>query len=119
MHSPITLYVGQDARDASTYIPYVSQSGLTLLDRDYYLRSDSPFATIRKQFRAYAARVLGLAGVADPDAAAGGTRAPGGADAWGAGLRWGTWRASQRQVTCAGARELAHVGRADRGKERR
>ena len=71
MHSPITLYVGQDARDASTYIPYVSQSGLTLLDRDYYLRSDSPFATIRKQFRAYAARVLGLAGVADPDAAAG------------------------------------------------
>jgi putative endopeptidase len=71
MPSPITLYIGQDAKNASAYIPYVSQSGLTLLDRDYYLRSDPPFVTIRKQFRAYAARVLSLAGVAYPDAAAG------------------------------------------------
>ncbi|MBV8995303.1 MAG: hypothetical protein JO287_16770, partial [Pseudonocardiales bacterium] len=71
MPSPITLYVGQDAKNASAYIPYVSQSGLTLLGREYYLQSDPPFVAIRKQFRAYAARVLGLAGVADPDAAAG------------------------------------------------
>lgn len=56
MPSPITLYVGQDAKNASAYIPYVSQSGLTLLGRDYYqyLRPDPAFVTIRKQFWAYA-----------------------------------------------------------------
>jgi putative endopeptidase len=70
MPSPITLYVGQDAKNASAYIPYVSQSGLTLLGWDCYLRPDPAFVTIRKQFRAYVARVLGLAGVADPDLAA-------------------------------------------------
>ncbi|MGQ0719289.1 MAG: M13 family metallopeptidase [Pseudonocardiales bacterium] len=69
--SPISLYIGQDAKNASAYIPYVSQSGLTLPNRDYYLKSDPQFVTIRDQFRAYAARMLGLAGVADPDGAAG------------------------------------------------
>jgi putative endopeptidase len=69
--SPIALSIGQDARNASAYIPSVSQSGLTLPDRDYYLKSDPQFVTIRDQFRVYAARVLGLAGVADADTAAG------------------------------------------------
>ncbi|MDQ4104348.1 MAG: M13 family metallopeptidase [Actinomycetota bacterium] len=69
--SPVALYVNQDARNASAYIPYVSQSGLTLPNRDYYLKSEPQFVTLRDQFRAYATRVLGLAGVADPEAAAG------------------------------------------------
>jgi putative endopeptidase len=69
--SPVWLYVDQDARNASEYIPYVAQSGLTLPDRDYYLKSEPQFVTLRDQLRAYAARVLGLAGVADPDTAAG------------------------------------------------
>ncbi len=69
--SPISLYIGQDAKNASAYIPYVSQSGLTLPNRDYYLKSDPQFVTIRDQLRAYAARILGLAGVADADGAAG------------------------------------------------
>lgn len=69
--SPISLSIGQDARNASAYIPSVSQSGITLPDRDYYLKSDPQFVTARGQFRAYAGRVLSLAGVADPDTAAG------------------------------------------------
>jgi putative endopeptidase len=69
--SPIALSIDQDAHNASTYIPSVSQSGLTLPNRDYYLKTDPQFVTIRDQFRAYAGRVLGLAGVADSNAAAG------------------------------------------------
>jgi predicted metalloendopeptidase len=68
--SPIGLSVDQDSRNASAYIPGVSQSGLTLPNRDYYLKTDPEFVTIRDQFRTYTARALGLAGVADPDAAA-------------------------------------------------
>lgn len=69
--SPIALSIDQDAKNASAYLPDVSQSGLTLPDRDYYVKSDPQFVTTRDQFRAYAARVLGMAGVANPDAAAG------------------------------------------------
>ncbi|HVE96309.1 MAG TPA: M13 family metallopeptidase [Pseudonocardiaceae bacterium] len=69
--SPIALYVSQDAKNATAYIPGVSQAGLTMPDRDYYLKSDPQFVTIREQLRVYAARVLGLAGVADPEGAAG------------------------------------------------
>lgn len=39
-------------------------------DRDYYLKSDPKFVTIRDQLRVYAARVLDLAGVADPEGSA-------------------------------------------------
>ncbi|MDQ5856470.1 MAG: M13 family metallopeptidase, partial [Actinomycetota bacterium] len=69
--SPIALYVSQDAKNAMAYIPGVSQAGLTLPDRDYYLKSDPQFVTIREQLRVYAARVLGLAGAADPEGSAG------------------------------------------------
>ncbi|MGH3837013.1 MAG: M13 family metallopeptidase [Pseudonocardiaceae bacterium] len=69
--SPLALSINQDAKNASAYVPEVWQSGLTMPDRDYYLKSDPQFVTIRDQLRAYAARVLGLAGIADPDGAAG------------------------------------------------
>jgi len=68
--SPLGLSVDQDAKNASAYVPIVGQSGLTLPDRDYYLSSDPQFETIRDQFLAYTARILGLAGVPDPDGAA-------------------------------------------------
>jgi putative endopeptidase len=67
--SPITLSIEQDAKDAAAYLPDVSQSGLTLPDRDYYLRADPAFVTIRAQLRAYVARMLSLAGIAHSDAA--------------------------------------------------
>ncbi len=68
--SPIALSISQDAKNASAYIPDVWQSGLTMPDRDYYLKSDPQFVTSRDQLRSYAARALGLAGVADPDTSA-------------------------------------------------
>ncbi len=69
--SPVALFVNQDAKNASAYIPHVAQSGLTLPNRDYYLKSEPQFVTLRDQLRAYASRVLGLAGVGEPDIAAG------------------------------------------------
>jgi predicted metalloendopeptidase len=69
--SPIALSIDQDAKNASAYLPDVSQSGLTLPDRDYYLKSDPQFVTTRDQLRTYAARMLGLASITNPDAAAG------------------------------------------------
>jgi putative endopeptidase len=69
--SPIALSIEQDAKNATAYLPEVEQSGLALPNRDYYLKSDPQFVTTRDQLRTYAARILGLAGVADPDAAAG------------------------------------------------
>jgi predicted metalloendopeptidase len=68
--SPIALSIDQDAKNASAYIPDISQSGLAMPNRDYYLKSDPQFVTLRDQFRAYAARVLGLASVADPNGSA-------------------------------------------------
>ncbi len=37
---PLQGYIGQDARDSSRYAVYVSQGGLGLPDRDYYLKDD-------------------------------------------------------------------------------
>ena len=69
--SPIAFSIDQDARNADAYIPSVSQSGLSMPDRDYYLKTDPQFVTLRDQLRAYATRALGLAGVPDPAAEAG------------------------------------------------
>jgi putative endopeptidase len=69
--SPIALSIDQDARNADAYIPSVSQSGLSMPNRDYYLKTDPQFVTLRDQLRAYATRALGLAGVPDPAAEAG------------------------------------------------
>ncbi len=70
LSSPIGLSIDKDAKNAKAYVPWVSQSGLTLPDRDYYLNSDQKFATARNQLKSYAARVLTLAGVTDPKGAA-------------------------------------------------
>ena len=70
--SPIALSIDQDARNADAYIPSVSQSGLSMPNRDYYLKTDPQFVTLRDQLRAYATRALGRAGVPDPAAEAGG-----------------------------------------------
>ncbi|HET9116487.1 MAG TPA: M13-type metalloendopeptidase [Pseudonocardiaceae bacterium] len=68
--SPIGLSIDQDAKNANAYIPGVSQAGLTMPNRDYYLKTDPQFVTLRDQFRTYASRALGLAGITDPNGAA-------------------------------------------------
>ncbi|TGV63078.1 M13 family peptidase, partial [Mesorhizobium sp. M2D.F.Ca.ET.160.01.1.1] len=45
--------------------PYLVQGGLGMPDRDFYL-GDGRMAELRKQYQAYIAQMLQLAGVADP-----------------------------------------------------
>lgn len=57
-----------DLKDPKHYAMYVSQGGLGLPDRDYYLKAD--FASQKTAYQAYAAKLLGLIGWHGADAAA-------------------------------------------------
>ncbi len=71
---PFGLYVGQDDRDASRYVPMLAQSGLGLPDRDYYLQlNDAKFRAVRAKYVPYLARLLALAATVGGDARAGGS----------------------------------------------
>jgi predicted metalloendopeptidase len=61
--APLNLYVGQDRKDSKRYLVGVSQGGLTMPDREYYLATDERNAGLRKQLAAYAERLLSLAGI--------------------------------------------------------
>ena len=54
--------IDQDAKNTLRYIPQLSQGGLGMPDRDYYLKDDVRSRTIRNQYRAHVARMLGLLG---------------------------------------------------------
>jgi putative endopeptidase len=58
----------QDPKNSSEVILQLSQGGLGLPDRDYYLKPDSASAAIRTAYAGHIARVLALAG--DDDATA-------------------------------------------------
>ena len=58
---PFGFYVGQDEKNSSRYIVYVSQSGLGLPDRDYYLRETPKFKHFRQEYQKFIAKLLSLA----------------------------------------------------------
>jgi putative endopeptidase len=70
--SVFDLNIGVDEKDPNSYSVVVSQGGLGLPDRDYYLRDDAALAKQRDAYKAYLADMLTLAGVKDaaPRAAA-------------------------------------------------
>ncbi len=53
----------QDFRDSEQVIAWIYQGGLTLPDRDYYLKEDEKSAGIRAAYLAYLARMLELTGL--------------------------------------------------------
>ena len=67
---PVWFVVDQDEKNTAAYISYVYQKGLTLPDRDYYLKTDEKFVAIRASYLAYVAQLLELAGFADSPALA-------------------------------------------------
>jgi predicted metalloendopeptidase len=67
---PISVNVGQDPRRSDVYAVLISQSGLGMPDRDYYLRSDEKFVAIRKAYADYMTRLFTLAHHPDPGGAA-------------------------------------------------
>ena len=67
LDGPLQLYIDQDLGDSTRYTVYFGQSGLTLPDRDYYLRDDAELARVREALPGYAQALFELAGI---DAAA-------------------------------------------------
>ena len=63
------FFVSQDPRESTRYIGSLSQGGLGLPDRDYYLKDDAKSKELRGQYVAHVAKVLELSGDA-PAAAA-------------------------------------------------
>ena len=68
--APLGVYVGQDAKQATRYIAYASQSGLGLPDRDYYFKQEPRFVETRAAYLTYIETLLRLAGEKDPASAA-------------------------------------------------
>ncbi len=67
---PIAFQVAPDSRNTTQYLAGIAQSGLTMPDRDYYLRPDAKYSQIRTRFIDYAYRLLALAGVVEAKSAA-------------------------------------------------
>ena len=62
--APFSVGIDIDLKNPNVYAVYLSQAGLGLPDRDYYLKAD--FAPQREAYRAYAERLLTQLGWADP-----------------------------------------------------
>ncbi len=59
----------QDAKDSTREIGDLDQGGLSLPDRDYYLKTDEKSVELRKQYVAHVAKMFELAGSSPADAA--------------------------------------------------
>jgi putative endopeptidase len=64
--SPFTFFVGADQKNSQQYTVYLSQSGLGLPDRDYYLQDNARFQGFRTAYTTYVETLLRLAGEQDP-----------------------------------------------------
>lgn len=59
------MYVGQDDKNSSAYITHIYQSGLTLPDRDYYLKDDAKSVEIREKYTEHIVKMFSLLGDED------------------------------------------------------
>ncbi|MGN6546962.1 MAG: peptidase M13, partial [Aureliella sp.] len=60
-------YVEPDARRSDQYAIYVSQAGISLPDRDYYLQDEPRYRQAQEALRDYAADMLRIIDAAEPD----------------------------------------------------
>jgi putative endopeptidase len=65
LKSPIQLSIRADEKNPNRYIVSLSQSGLGLPDRDYYLKNDPVYADLRAKYQTHIERMLTLAGATD------------------------------------------------------
>jgi predicted metalloendopeptidase len=70
--APYDIDINPDSKDSTRYAVIVSQSGLGLPDRDYYLKDDAKLREARDQYAVHIEKMLALAGEPQPkrDAAA-------------------------------------------------
>jgi putative endopeptidase len=67
---PYSARITVDEKNPRAYIVRLTQGGLGMPDRDYYLRDDKDILATREAYQRYLASMLALAGVADPARAA-------------------------------------------------
>ena len=65
-----TLGVGPDLKDSTKTLMNVDQGGISLPDRDYYLKDDPKSADTREKYLTHVGRMFGLAGDTEEQAAA-------------------------------------------------
>ena len=64
--APYAMFVRQDARESTKYAVYLTQSGLGLPDRDYYLKKDdAKLAEVKAKYELHVANMLGMLGRKD------------------------------------------------------
>ncbi|QDV86369.1 M13 family metallopeptidase [Planctomycetes bacterium TBK1r] len=68
--APLVPYVSIDAKNSDAYTVYVTQSGLSLPDRDYYLLNEERYVELRHKLHTYIADLLRFVDHPDPEAAA-------------------------------------------------
>lgn len=68
--APFRMFVAQDRKAPNSYILSLSQAGLGMPDRDYYLSSDPKLAETRAKYLQHLTNVLTLAGEQNPGARA-------------------------------------------------
>lgn len=56
--APIVAYISVDARKSDSYTVYVTQSGLTLPDRDYYIEDEQRYEDARRDLAIYIQDIL-------------------------------------------------------------
>ena len=68
---PYGIYIAQDARESTRYAAYVTQSGLGMPDRDYYLKlDDAKLGEARAKYEKHIETTLSMAGEKNAAAAA-------------------------------------------------
>ena len=70
IRGPASVRVGADPKRSSVNIVQISQSGLGMPDRDYYLKQDAKMVSTRAAYVAYITKMLELAKQPDPAGAA-------------------------------------------------
>ena len=67
---PFSAEIDIDEKNPQAYVVRLSQAGLGMPDRDYYLRDDKELIATREAYKKYITDMLALAGINDADRAA-------------------------------------------------
>ncbi|MGB9331992.1 MAG: M13 family metallopeptidase, partial [Steroidobacteraceae bacterium] len=70
LKAPLRVGIAIDQKNPDRYAVIITQSGLGLPDRDYYLKNDAVYTALREKYQAHITRLLGLAGEVNPAAEA-------------------------------------------------
>ncbi|WP_444994374.1 M13 family metallopeptidase [Aliikangiella sp. IMCC44359] len=61
--APFGFWINNDSKNPTEYIMYLTQSGLGLPDREYYLKTEGKSVKIREAYVAHIAKIFNLAGL--------------------------------------------------------